>query len=172
MRRSPRLLLLAAILVTTLACDQVTKAAARRALGSGTAHTLLGGVLTLALAENQGSFLGLGATLPACFHLAVVASGVIALLVMSIVLLRDRGAPFALSLAATLMLAGGTGNLVDRLWRGGTVTDFVLLGAGSLHTGVFNVADVALVAGVLTFVLAGIRSRPVRSGGTHTSSDS
>lgn len=163
MRRGVRLFLMAAVLVLTVACDQATKAAARRALGSGTEHTLLGGVLTLTLAENQGSFLSLGATFPAVLRMAVVASGVITLLAVTVVLLRNRGASSPLLVAVTLMLAGATGNLVDRLARGGRVTDFLLLGAGSLHTGIFNVADVAIMAGAAAVVVAGLRRQPSRS---------
>lgn len=170
MRRGVRLFLLAAVLVLTVACDQVTKAAARRALGSGTEHTLLGGVLTLTLAENQGSFLSLGANLPAFLRMAVVSSGVIALLAVAVVLLRDRSASFPLLVAVTLMLAGAAGNLVDRLVRGGRVTDFLLLGAGSLHTGIFNVADVAIMAGVVVFLLGSIRKEPCQPGHNVTSS--
>jgi signal peptidase II len=35
----------------------------------------------------------------------------------------------------------------------GLVTDFVSLGVGPLRTGIFNVADVCIVAGALLFVL-------------------
>jgi signal peptidase II len=44
--------------------------------------------------------------------------------------------------------AGGLGNLWDRLATGGWVVDFMNLGVGPLRTGIFNVADVALMAGV------------------------
>ncbi len=44
-------------------------------------------------------------------------------------------------------------NLIDRILRNGSVRDYVQLGIGPLHTGVFNLADVAIVAGVLTFAL-------------------
>jgi signal peptidase II len=46
-------------------------------------------------------------------------------------------------------LAGGLGNLIDRLAYGGYVVDFVNIGIGPLRTGVFNVADVGVVVGAL-----------------------
>ena len=46
-----------------------------------------------------------------------------------------------------LFLAGGASNWVDRLVHG-RVVDFLNLGIGPLRTGVFNVADVAIMAGL------------------------
>jgi signal peptidase II len=37
----------------------------------------------------------------------------------------------------------------------GAVTDFVSLGLGALRTGIFNVADLAIVAGLLLFLAVG-----------------
>ena len=51
--------------------------------------------------------------------------------------------------AATLVIAGGVGNLIDRVLReGGRVVDFMVVGVGPVKTGVFNVADVAVMIGV------------------------
>jgi signal peptidase II len=54
---------------------------------------------------------------------------------------------------AALMWAGGTSNLVDRAARG-SVVDFINLVVGSLRTGIFNVADLAIVLG-FAFILIG-----------------
>jgi len=54
-------------------------------------------------------------------------------------LLQGATAPVAIGAA----LGGASSNLFDRLWRGGVV-DFIDLGFWP----VFNVADVAIVAGV------------------------
>lgn len=51
--------------------------------------------------------------------------------------------------ALAMILAGGTGNLIDRMRFDGRVTDFLYLTAGPLHTGVFNVADMAVTFGVI-----------------------
>ena len=61
--------------------------------------------------------------------------------------------------AGALFVGGGFGNLVDRAARG-SVIDFVVIGRGRLSTNVFNVADVALVAGVVLFLVASLRRRP------------
>jgi len=59
------------------------------------------------------------------------------------------GAPVALALLA----GGGTSNLLDRLLYDGRVTDFLNVGIGSLRTGIFNLADMAIMAGALLLVL-------------------
>ena len=52
------------------------------------------------------------------------------------------------------MVAGGTSNLVDRIAYG-MVIDFVNVGVGPVRTGIFNVADVAIMLGVGIVVLEG-----------------
>jgi signal peptidase II len=53
-----------------------------------------------------------------------------------------------------LVFAGGASNWVDRVVRG-SVVDFMNVGIGPLRTGIFNVADVAIMVGVAVLLLAG-----------------
>jgi len=46
-----------------------------------------------------------------------------------------------------MFLAGGVSNLVDRIAMG-RVIDFLNIGVGPVRTGIFNVADVAIMAGI------------------------
>jgi signal peptidase II len=50
-------------------------------------------------------------------------------------------------LGLTLVVAGGLSNLVDRVARG-FVVDFLNVGVGPLRTGIFNVADMAIMTGI------------------------
>jgi len=54
-------------------------------------------------------------------------------------------------------MAGGLGNIIDRVLRGGIVVDFmnvgITLNSFSLRSGIFNIADIAIVAGLLMVVL-------------------
>ena len=50
-------------------------------------------------------------------------------------------------LGVALLIAGGGSNWLDRITRG-SVIDFLNVGIGPVRTGVFNVADVAIVMGV------------------------
>src|SRR5947199_5008520 len=58
-------------------------------------------------------------------------------------------------LAFSLVVGGGLSNLLDRVAYGGYVVDFINLGIGSLRTGIFNAADVAITVGVLLVVFGG-----------------
>ena len=55
-------------------------------------------------------------------------------------------------LDAILVMGGGFGNLIDRIYNQGRVVDFMNLGIGSLRTGVFNVADLAVTFGAIAVV--------------------
>ena len=92
------------------------------------------------------------------FAVFVILIGV-GLLAAIVWLLRGAGnRPFVESVGVALLLGGGLGNLIDRLARG-RVVDFLQLRAGPLHTGVFNLGDLAIVAGVLIWASARHRMR-------------
>lgn len=146
----PRLALIVCIVLTTVGCDQVTKHVAQRTLrhSQETIH-ILQDMFYLRYAENTGGFLSLGSGLPhgARFWLLTVFTGII-LAGIGVVLATNRTLTRADAIALTLLLSGGLGNLIDRVFREGTVVDFMVMGVGRLHTGVFNVADVAVMAGI------------------------
>jgi signal peptidase II len=58
-----------------------------------------------------------------------------------------------LLVGACLFVAGGISNLADRVIRG-SVVDFMNVGVGPLRTGIFNVADLAIMAGALLVAVA------------------
>ena len=80
---------------------------------------------------------------------------------LSLLLLRSS-LPMICFLALVLILAGGIGNLIDRLSNGGYVTDFICLGIGPIRTGIFNIADVAITLGCLLIACHALRSSPSR----------
>lgn len=143
-----------------LGCDQFTKEVARVHLhGVGPASYVFGTV-ELWLVENPGAFLGLGSTLPKLVReLSLQVAIPITLVVLSIVFLRQPGLPLAHAVALALVVGGGAGNWIDRVTREGTVTDFVRVGIGPLHTGIFNLADVAILTGVGVLLLSSWHSR-------------
>ena len=56
-------------------------------------------------------------------------------------------------IALSFMIGGGAGNLIDRIFNHGAVIDFLNLGVGTLRTGVFNAADMEIVAGITLLLL-------------------
>jgi signal peptidase II len=145
-----RLALISLMLFVCVGCDQAAKAFAKQTLFSSPPVSFLRGIVQFQYAENPGAFLSLGANLPAGtrFLWGVVFIGLtqVALLVY---LLRSTSLSLTQKAGLSLFLGGGLGNLIDRIANDGHVIDFVSLGVGSLRTGIFNVADVAITAGVL-----------------------
>ena len=150
-----RSFLFAAIVVSTIGCDQAVKEVARTQL-AGAPLSFLGGCIRLSLALNQGGFLGLGSSFPAGLRAAVFVTGVATVLFLGAVFLARNRFDGHLStlIFAWFAWAGGLSNLIDRVRFGGRVTDFMVLGVGPLHTGIFNVADVAITFGGIFIVLS------------------
>jgi signal peptidase II len=57
--------------------------------------------------------------------------------------------PLGRFIAGAGILAGGIGNMIDRVTNAGKVTDFMNLGLGPVRTGIFNVADMAITGGAM-----------------------
>jgi signal peptidase II len=132
----------------TVACDQVTKHVAASSFVDAIPYSLVGGFIELFYSENPGAFLGLGADFhhSTRFWLFTVGVGGL-LLVFSSRLLRATK-PVEL-VGWSLVIGGGASNFIDRLLRDGRVVDFLRVGIGEVRTGVFNVADAAIVLGLL-----------------------
>ena len=151
-------------IVSFIGCDQVTKNIARDALAASEPISLANDTFRFTYAENTGVFLGLGKGLPPAlrFGLFTVIVGVVLLLILVDTLRRGNDDHGRVA-AVTLILAGGFGNLIDRILNGGVVIDFMNMGIGSLRTGIFNVADVLITTGAIMFLfLEVIRSRARR----------
>jgi signal peptidase II len=144
-----RLVLVFAVLVGSVGCDQATKRVAVATLDGQPTKQFLGDTVRVGLARNEGAFLSLGADLPEGerFWLLTVSVGMMLLGLLAFTL-KSKGLPLLQVAGLALMLGGGASNWLDRARDGGAVVDFLNLGIGSLRTGIFNVADVAIVAGV------------------------
>lgn len=153
MRRLYRILLIVLILSVCIGCDQGSKRIAAQRLADAEPIHLLRGMVWLHYGENPGAFLGVGAALSAETRrqIFVVMVSLLLLGMLLYVLLNDR-LRTAEIVALTLVLGGGVSNLLDRFWLG-VVRDFVVIGIGRLRTGVFNLADVAITAGGLLWLL-------------------
>jgi len=166
------LLALLALLLPSVACDQATKALAVAHLkGQGRIH-VIDSLFTLVYAENPGAFLGLGRSLPNSWRWMIFTVAVAVLLGgVAFFMLRKKLAPLAFA-GVALLLAGGVGNLVDRIARpGGRVVDFAQLtlpngsiGGVRLQTGVFNVADVQIFLGAGLMLASSWRRRKETDG--------
>jgi signal peptidase II len=138
-----------------LLLDQLTKIIAARWLDPADPPVLLGGLLTLRLIRNPGAAFSLGENFTMVFALLAVA-------VVSFVLIKlaPKVDHPGWAVALGLLVAGVSGNLMDRIFRTpgvlrGHVVDFFQLP----HFAIFNVADICITsAAVLIMVLAVIKN--------------
>ena len=161
LRPLTRYLLLLVAVAGIVGCDRVSKHVASETLSSMPTQSYFFDVVRLSYAENPGSFLSLGAKLPqpVRFALFTLGSGVLlGLLVVYAVRHRWTG-PELLGLA--MLVAGGASNWADRL-TDGLVIDFLNVGLGPVRTGIFNVADMAISAGVVILLLSEYLRRGLR----------
>lgn len=159
LRRTKRVAFVAALVVVLVGLDHLTKWLAVVYLKEHPPIIYLGDLFRLQYATNTGAFLSLGAGLPEHIRpwLLTGLNGVI-LSVVAMFLIAKRQIPFLVTLALALILSGGVGNMIDRIFRDGVVVDFMNIGMPwgplKIRSGIFNIADIAIMAGL--FLMIGI----------------
>jgi signal peptidase II len=140
----PRYAFLLGLAALVIAVDQVVKALVSNSLKSGRVIELLNGAVQLDYTVNTGAAFGIVRNGDVLFALVaiVVSAGIL------IYYRRVAGRPLFVRAALGLILGGAVGNLIDRV-RLGYVVDFIDL----RWWPVFNLADSAIVIGVLLLVL-------------------
>lgn len=142
-----RSVLLCLLLAATAGCDRVTKHLAMTTLAGMPEQSFLADTIRLDYHENPGGFLSAGATWRPEVRVAVFQAANGAFL-LGILVFAARHQWSRLGAAGLLMfVAGAISNLVDRIAMG-RVVDFLNVGIGPFRTGIFNVADVAIMAGI------------------------
>ena len=140
-------------LLFTLGADQASKVWARHTLKPKFPEPMvvIHNYFELRYSENTGSAFGLLRGVPGSRYLFYVV-GFVAFAVVGGYL--RKASPGARRLGAELgLLAGGAaGNLIDRLLYG-RVTDFIVWKVGAHEWPTFNVADAALVVGILGLLI-------------------
>lgn len=149
-----RLALALSLLVCFVGCDQTTKYVATKTLCGNPPISCLANTFRLEYAMNPGGFLSLGANLAPDLRFWIFAGLNVAFLATIVgTLIAKWNMRLVCFVALLLALAGGIGNLIDRFLYDGLVIDFLNLGIGPVRTGIFNVADMALMAGAIALLL-------------------
>ena len=139
--------LLCCLLAATAGCDRVTKHLALTTLAGYPDHSYLADTVRLQYHENPGAFLSVGASWSPELRAVVFQLGNgLFLLALAVAASRRRWSRIE-SCGLALFMAGALSNLIDRV-AVGSVIDFMNVGIGPLRTGIFNVADMAIMAGV------------------------
>jgi signal peptidase II len=154
MKLFSRMALLSITIASCVGCDQSTKMVAQSYLRAKSSISFFDGIFNLVYAENAGTVLGIGSGLPESirFVLFVLLLGIVQVIAIAFVLVKPLRNMTVL--AISLIVGGGISNLIDRLIHNGTVIDFMLIKIGSLESGIFNVADLAITFGTCILCLS------------------
>ena len=110
-------------------------------------HEVLGDVVRFTLAYNPGASFSVSLGEHSRWILAALALGVLGVLMIQY--LRAAAHDRMLALALGFVVAGASGNLLDRLRRPRGVVDFIDIGFGDVRFWTFNLADVAVFCGAV-----------------------
>ncbi|MCF0063464.1 signal peptidase II [Dyadobacter chenwenxiniae] len=141
------------ILIFNIGCDQISKNVIRKNVGFYQTISVIEDVVTITYVENTGAFLSLGSSLP--HTLKVVLLSIIPLIALCFgiaYILLKKNLTLLSALALSFAIGGGIGNIYDRLVHG-SVTDFLHINFGFFQTGIFNMADVSIMTGMLIFFI-------------------
>ncbi|WP_426432371.1 signal peptidase II [Winogradskyella sp. HB-48] len=154
MNRNIFIVLLIAFNITI---DQISKVIVRANIEIKEVIELIGNKFILTNVYNEGAFLGMGSdmnkTLKTIF-LLILPTIVLGYVIYYIIKTKELD---RLSLIAfCCIIGGGIANVFDRIVFG-KVTDFFFIDLGGVFkTGIFNVADISVTAGMIMLLFSGI----------------
>jgi signal peptidase II len=134
--------------LTCLSLDQITKFWVTSTFRSDESLVVISNYFSITLKHNPGAAFGLFRGQPITFFLVVSA---IALGFILFFIIRSDPSRTRLSAAHSLIMGGAMGNISDRV-RLGMVVDFLDVHYYDWTWPTFNVADMAIVAGVFFFM--------------------
>jgi len=149
-----RLIIIFFITLSSVGCDQGTKLLAAQYLPKFQMTSYFNDFIRIGYTENIGAFLGLGNSLSeqSRFLIFVLLVGAF-LLSLFVYMVWSSKQHLTSVIALSLVFSGGISNFYDRVVNNGAVIDFLNIGLGSVRTGVFNVADIAIMVGALLLLL-------------------
>ena len=134
--------------VAIIAADQITKLLIKSRMTLGESRPFLKGFLEFSYIHNRGGAWGIfsGKTYILLFATLLVMA------VCVVLMIRFFKKNKLLLWAMVLVLSGGVGNMIDRIFRNGNVVDFLHFEFFPTFP-VFNLADCAIVAGAGLLIL-------------------
>lgn len=148
LKRSYKFPFLIVIILLNIAVDQLSKVAVRKEIDYNQVIKIVDKYFILTKVENTGAFLSAGNNLPEILRI-ILLSG-LPILVLGYgcwFLFKHPLLPKLSQLGIAFLIGGGIGNVFDRIVYG-SVTDFLFMDFVIFRTGVFNVADMAIMLGI------------------------
>jgi len=148
------------IALLVILIDRWTKRLVATRIALYTHIQIIPGFFRLTHTENTGAAFSLFADSPAHWKTALlIGFSVVAMVIVSVLLWKQRHALTMTGIALSLILGGAAGNLLDRVLSG-RVVDFLLFYVGRYQWPVFNMADSAIVVGAGLLVLEILLNSP------------
>lgn len=157
------------ITLTVVSSDLITKLVIRERLAIGDVQLVLDGWFNIVHVRNPGVVFGIGTSFGAYASWVVV---LVTSLIASAVLVMALRTPMhdrATLVGLHLVLGGALGNILNRLALG-AVVDFLDVYVRTVHTEyhwpAFNVADIAVCAGIAVLLWTSLRPHHLREART------
>ena len=154
-----RIILVITSLFILVGCDQATKQAAYKQLKDNP-KTEIAGIVHLKYIENDGGMLSLGSNLPDTVKFIIFILFVsVFLAILFIYIIKNQQEYFLKQFALILILSGGLGNLIDRVFNEGKVIDFIRVRLPLIENGIFNIADFYVTIGFVLLLASLLNKR-------------
>ena len=147
-----RIVLILLIITVNIGCDQFSKKMIKRSVLPYETIHVLNDHLTVTRVENSGAFLSAGDSMSKSSKQIFLTLIPVIAMVLGLVYLFLKPVSGNMLVGLCLVIGGGVGNLFDRILYG-SVTDFLYLKFGIFQTGIFNMADVSIMAGMSVILL-------------------
>ena len=134
-----------------IGCDHVSKELAKEHLKDRAPRSYYHDTFRLEYVENTGAFLSFGDnwSKTVSFWTMSIIPLIILVAIFIYAIRRVGNHSFWSLFPFVLIVSGGLGNIIDRIVYDRHVTDFLNLGINNLRTGIFNLADLYVTAGVI-----------------------
>ena len=158
-KRLTKLIIGLLLIISNISCDQITKKEVRDNIESNERIQVVKDNFILTKVENTGAALSFGSDFPPIIKLFIFQIMPIVVLFYLFYFLYKREDVSKINFVAfTFFIGGGIGNIIDRILYN-SVTDFMYLEVGSIHTGVFNMADVSVTIAAILLAYSSIFSK-------------
>ncbi|HWZ14997.1 MAG TPA: signal peptidase II [Mucilaginibacter sp.] len=158
-KRLVRTLVILLVLGLNIGCDQVSKTIVRNKMEIYDRITYLHRHITFQRVENTGAFLSFGDSLSGPLRMILLnILPLVAVLLGLVYILVKPNINRVKLLGIILIIGGGFGNIYDRIVHG-SVTDFMHINFVIFQTGVFNVADMSIMAGMFIVLIHSFMNR-------------
>jgi len=143
-----RIILILLVITANIGCDQFSKKIVKRSVLPYETIRVLNDHLTVTRVENSGAFLSAGDAMSKTSKQIFLTLIPIIAMVLGLVYLFLKPVSGNMLIGLCFVIGGGFGNLFDRIMYG-SVTDFLFVKVGIFETGIFNLADVSIMTGML-----------------------